>query len=211
MPPDVSRPEAFEKPSCVLVPDGGIYVNMADINTRPRRSSGSNPPKRREKAAAPPRRSTGASGGAVDETLLRRPIELLFFAYRDFTGVADRALAAIGFGRAHHRAVYFVGRAPGITVGELLDILRITKQSLAPVLRELIARGYVAQRADAVDRRRRRLFLTEKGAALERDLTRRQSRLIARAFAAAGAGARTGFEVVLLGLIEAGDRKRFFE
>lgn len=206
MPPDVSRPEGLKKPSCVLVPDGGKYVNMTDINARSRRSSGSNPPKRREKAAAPSRPSTGAA----DEALLRRPIELLFFAYRDFTGVADRALAAIGFGRAHHRAVYFVGRAPGITVGELLDILRITKQSLAPVLRELIAEGYVVQRADAVDRRRRRLFLTEKGSALERDLTRRQSRLIARAFAAAGTDARAGFEVVLLGLVEAGDRKRFF-
>ncbi len=173
---------------------------MADINPRP-------PRKRPEK--------TGASAGPAPQSgggeLLRRPIELLFFAYRDFTGVADRALADIGFGRAHHRAVYFIGRAPGITVGELLDILRITKQSLAPVLRDLIVQDYAQQRADAADRRRRRLFLTDKGAALERDLTRRQSRLIARAFAAAGADARVGFDAVLLGFVEAGDRKRFFE
>ncbi|MBM3565236.1 MAG: MarR family transcriptional regulator [Alphaproteobacteria bacterium] len=143
--------------------------------------------------------------------MLRRPIELLFFAYRDFTGVADRVLAAIGFGRAHHRAIYFVGRAPGMTVGELLGILRITKQSLAPVLRDLIVQGYVVQRADAHDRRRRRLHLTEKGVSLERDLTRRQSRMIARAVAAAGAEAEAGFDAVLLNLVDPLDRGRFSE
>ncbi len=173
---------------------------MADINARPSR-------RRPGKAGA----SFGPAPQSGEGGLLRRPIELLFFAYRDFTGVADRALAAIGFGRAHHRAVYFIGRLPGITVGELLGILRITKQSLAPVLRDLIVRNYVEQRADVADRRRRRLFLTDKGVALERDLTQRQSRLIARAFAAAGADARMGFDAALLGLIEAADRKRFFE
>ena len=180
---------------------------MTDINVRSPRRLGDPARKRPEKA--------GSSSGPVlpshGGNLLRRPIEMLFFAYRDFTGVADRALAAIGFGRAHHRAIYFIGHAPGITVGELLHILRITKQSLAPVLRDLIVRGYVQQRTDAADRRRRRLVLTDKGVALERDLTRRQSRLVARAFAGAGTDAQVGFEAVLLGLIEAGDRKRFAE
>ncbi|OHC81885.1 MAG: hypothetical protein A3G73_00380 [Rhodospirillales bacterium RIFCSPLOWO2_12_FULL_67_15] len=147
---------------------------------------------------------------AADKTLLRRPIELLFFAYRDFTGIADRKLATIGFGRAHHRALYFIGRVPGIAVGELLDILCITKQSLAPVLREMLRARYIVQRADAADRRRRRLFLTERGLDLERELTRRQSRLIAKAFAAAGADAARGFDAVLRGMVGGRDRRRFF-
>ena len=113
-------------------------------------------------------------------------------------------------GRAHHRALYFIGRAPGITVGDLLDILRITKQSLAPVLREMVRARYIVQRADAADRRRRRLFLTERGLGLERELTRRQSRLIAKAFAAAGADAARGFDAVLRRMVGARDRRRFF-
>ena len=174
----------------------GKYVNMPDIIAKTRRFGASS--------------GRPARAGTADKALLRRPIELLFFAYRDFTGIADRRLATIGFGRAHHRALYFIGRAPGITVGELLDILRITKQSLAPVLREMLRARYIVQRADAADRRRRRLFLTERGAALERELTRRQSRLIAKAFAAAGRDAARGFEAVLRRMVGARDRRRFF-
>ena len=88
---------------------------------------------------------------------LRLGIELLFYAYRDFTAEPDRMLEEIGFGRAHHRAIYFVGRYPGINVGELLAILRITKQSLSRVLGELVRKGYILQRQGTSDRRQRRL------------------------------------------------------
>jgi hypothetical protein len=59
------------------------------------------------------------------DTELRQAMELLFYAYRDFTADADAMLAKIGLGRAHHRVIYFVGRYPGITVSDLLAILRI--------------------------------------------------------------------------------------
>ncbi len=95
-----------------------------------------------------------------------RLMELLFFAYRDFVSDPDTILAELGFGRAHHRVLHFVGRHPGLRVSELLDILRITKQSLGRVLRELIERGYVYQREGKTDRRQRLLYLTEKGHAL---------------------------------------------
>src|SRR3954470_11886983 len=93
-------------------------------------------------------------------------IELLFFAYRDFIGDPDDALAKFGFGRAHHRVLHFVNRNPGMKVAELLDILKITKQSLGRVLKQLIDQGYVVQKEGANDRRQRLLYVTAKGEAL---------------------------------------------
>ena len=133
---------------------------------------------------------------------LRQSIELLFFAYRDFTGEADQMLVAVGFGRAHHRAIYFIGRNPGITVGGLLRILKITKQSLSRVLRELIDGGYVSQDTGRNDRRQRLLALTAKGEELERELTGRQRARFARAFGEAGADAMAGFRRVMLGMLD---------
>src|SRR5262245_1861085 len=93
-------------------------------------------------------------------------VELLFFAYRDFTAEPDAVLAEFGFGRAHHRVLHFVHRRPGLRVADLLDILKITKQSLARVLKELVDQGFIEQRAGAQDRRERLLFPTGKGAVL---------------------------------------------
>jgi len=139
---------------------------------------------------------------------LRRAMELLFFAYRDFTAEADALLADFGFGRAHHRVIYFVGRHPGMIVSELLEILKITKQSLSRVLGQLIDDGFIHQRTDAADRRRRRLNLTAKGAELEHRLTDRQSRHIADAYREAGGEAAAGFCTVLRALINEEDRRR---
>jgi DNA-binding MarR family transcriptional regulator len=155
---------------------------------------------------------TGACAGgaaAAPDPALRQAIELLFFAYRDFTGDADTVLAGYGFGRAHHRVIYFVGRRPGITVGELLAILEITKQSLARVLGQLMREGFVVQRTDAGDRRRRRLYLTATAEALERTLTERQSARLAAAWASAGDAAASGFRAVLRAMIDPEDRGRF--
>ena len=104
----------------------------------------------------------GQARGEPDYAL----IEKLFFAYRDFVLEADRLLAADGFGRAHHRVLYFVARRPDLTVAELLSILRITKQSLNRVLKDLLDRGYVSSRLGANDRRQRRLNATPRGEAL---------------------------------------------
>lgn len=97
-------------------------------------------------------------------------VEMLFFAYRDFVADADEVLVQKGFGRAHHRVLHFIGRSPGMTVAQLLDILRITKQSLSRVLKELITKGYVYQKEGPDDRRQRLLFLTGAGEALWRKL-----------------------------------------
>jgi len=140
---------------------------------------------------------------------LRQGIELLFYAYRDFTAEADAMLAELGFGRAHHRVIYFVGRKPGMTVSELLDILKITKQSLSRVLGQLVREGFIVQRPGTADRRQRLLELAPKGAELERRLTEDQRALVARAYRAAGAESVDGFRRVLLGLVNEADRGRF--
>ncbi|MBI1778370.1 MAG: MarR family transcriptional regulator [Proteobacteria bacterium] len=142
------------------------------------------------------------------EEELRQGIELLFYAYRDFTGEPDAILARYGFGRAHHRVIYFVGRNPGITVSELLVILRITKQSLSRVLGQLVREGFITQRPGE-DRRQRLLDLAMKGAQLERELTQTQRTRIARAYREAGGEAVDGYRKVLLGMIEEEDRRKF--
>lgn len=143
------------------------------------------------------------------EEELRQGIELLFYAYRDFTAEPDAMLAKIGLGRAHHRVVYFVGRYPGITVTDLLGILRITKQSLSRVLSELVEQGFVEQQPGTRDRRQRLLTLTEKGQELERQLSDAQRARFARAYRAAGAEAVEGFRTVMLGIMDEDDRAKF--
>jgi DNA-binding MarR family transcriptional regulator len=108
-------------------------------------------------------------------------IELFFFAYRDFVGDADRLLEDYGFGRAHHRVLYFVSRRPGLTIAELLEILRITKQSLNRVLRELVEKNFVEIQAGALDRRRRQLYATPEGERLALRLAVVQTRRFALA------------------------------
>jgi len=137
-------------------------------------------------------------------------IELLFFAYRDFTAEPDTILAQYDFGRAHHRVIHFVGRHPQMTVGELLGILRITKQSLSRVLGQLVRQGFIIQRPGVRDRRQRLLDLTSKGRELERQLSEPQRARVANAYRQVGARAVEGFRKVLLGIIaDEHDRRRF--
>ncbi len=136
------------------------------------------------------------------EEELRAAQDLLFFAYRDFTRAADEVLEGLGMGRAHHRALHYIGRNPSISVSDLLAILRITKQSLARVLNALVEEGYVEQQPGQVDRRQRLLSLTEQGMALERQLFERQRERLAGAYREAGAGAVDGFRRVMRGIMD---------
>ena len=113
-------------------------------------------------------------------------IELIFFAYRDFTGDPDTILREYGFGRAHHRVLHFVDRHPGLRVADLLDILKITKQSLARVLKQLVDEGFIDQKPGLADRRERRLFTTERGHALAVRLIEPQLLRIERALRQSG-------------------------
>jgi DNA-binding MarR family transcriptional regulator len=133
-------------------------------------------------------------------------IELLFFAYRDFVGDPDEALAKFKFGRAHHRVLHFVNRNPGMKVADLLDILKITKQSLGRVLKQLIDQGYVVQKEGANDRRQRLLYATPKGEALAMKLAGLQTERIARALAELGPGAHETTRRFLVAMIDAAVR-----
>lgn len=130
----------------------------------------------------------------------------MFFAYRDFTGEPDSILEEQNMGRAHHRAIYFIGRSPGISVSELLTILNITKQSLSRVLSSLMENEFVLQETGTTDRRQRLLYLTDKGMALENQLTSLQGKRFARAYREAGVDAVEGFQRVLRGLVDQSTR-----
>lgn len=122
----------------------------------------------------PAEQQTASDEESVNSTL----IELIFFAYRDFTSDPDEILASYGFGRAHHRVLHFVTHRPGLTVAELLDVLRITKQSLARVLKQLIDTSYIVQIPGPRDRRQRELYVTQQGKDLALALALPQSRRI---------------------------------
>jgi DNA-binding MarR family transcriptional regulator len=161
-----------------------------------------------------PSKTSSATATAAVETAAeaREPywdlIELLFFAYRDFVGDPDQVLERLGFGRAHHRVLHFVNRNPGMKVAELLDVLKITKQSLGRVLKQLIDEGYVMQNEGADDRRQRLLYVSPAGEALALKLAALQTARIGRVLDELGPDARETARRFLAGMIDAEDRER---
>lgn len=144
----------------------------------------------------------------LTEPEIRRGIEMLYFGYSHLTRAIDAGLAEQGLGRAHHRALYFIARQPGLAVGDLLSLLAITKQALGRVLNELGARGFIEIRTGDRDRRQRLLRLTDAGAALERQLYTSMSAKLAQAYSRAGQDAVGGFWAVLDGLVPERERSR---
>lgn len=152
-----------------------------------------------------------AETAAAGDAPLFDLIELFFFAYRDFTADADRQLEALKFGRAHHRVLHFVYRHPGLTVAALLDILKITKQSLNRVMKDLTDGGFIEVRAGVSDRRRRLLHATAKGCRLALDLAQLHSKRFERALRPLPPSVRQEAVSFLLGMIDAGERPRVEE
>ncbi|MET1411927.1 MarR family winged helix-turn-helix transcriptional regulator [Roseibium sp. HPY-6] len=145
---------------------------MTDVNFKPAISPGP-----RDSDIAQGNQARNDDEGSVPYDL----IELLFFAYKDFTGDPDDVLAKFEFGRAHHRVLHFVERNPGIMVTDLLGILRITKQSLGRVLKQLVDAGIIEQREGLNDRRQRLLYTTDRGHTLAENLARMQQKRLERA------------------------------
>ncbi len=133
-------------------------------------------------------------------------VELFFFAYRDFVSDPDRILEEFGFGRAHHRVIHFVGRNPNIRVANLLHILKITKQSLGRVLKQLVDEGYIEQKAGTKDRRERRLLLTPAGSVLAQKLAKPQLDRIAKTLAAAEPEAKAYYRRIFYAMIDQENR-----
>ena len=160
---------------------------------------------------SPPAISGQPGASEPDDAPMYDLIELFYFAYRDFVGDADRLLEAYGFGRAHHRVLHFVGRHPGLTIASLLEILRITKQSLNRVLKELIAQNFIEARAGALDRRHRQLYVTLEGERLARELAWVQTKRFSGATERLGAFGKNHAVAFLLAMIEPSDRERVLE
>ena len=158
--------------------------------------------KRRAGTAAP------AKAARRSDAELLPYVELLFFAYRDFTRDPDAILQDFGFGRAHHRVLHFVTRHSGLRVADLLDVLKITKQSLGRVLKQLIDKGYIVQRAGSVDRRERLLYPTASGRALTKRLAAPQLVRLAEALKAAGPDAEIVVRRFLQAMINAEERPK---
>jgi len=176
------------------------YVNMTDLNAPVARGGKADD----AKMPGPP----AGKGAALPEDKLQEFAELLFFAYRDFTGDPDAILKDFGFGRAHHRVLHFVNRHSGLRVADLLEILNITKQSLGRVLKQLIDQGYIEQQAGASDRRERLLYPTDRGRALAERLAAPQLVRLANALEAAGPGAEAALRRFLEAMINAEDRPK---
>ncbi len=157
----------------------------------------------------PDSHSSGESLLFLTDEQLRQGIEAVFFAYRGFTADPDRILATMAYGRAHHRAIHFINRAPGTTVTNLLAILGVTKQSLNRVLRTLIEDGLVESRVGSSDRRERNLYLTEAGIALENRLSDAQRTRMRAAYREAGPEAVAGFRKVLEAMMDPEMRRRY--
>ncbi len=161
------------------------------------------------RARIAPRRTVPSRGDQLlflTDAQLRQGVELMFFAYRDMVADADRVLEDRGYGRAHHRCLHFVWRRPGMSVTELLETLRVTKQSLNRVLRQLVEDGLVRSEIGPADRRQRLLALTPEGETLVRSLSDAQNARMRRVFMEAGADAVQGFKAVLAGMIDEGSR-----
>jgi DNA-binding MarR family transcriptional regulator len=173
---------------------------MADINFK---HNGASP-------ATPASSPSGpiASPLSADERPELAYIELMFFAYRDFISDPDAALLSFGFGRAHHRVIHFVNRHPGIRVADLLDILKITKQSLGRVLKQLVDNGFIEQLPGEQDRRQRLLYPTAAGRALALRLLDPQLRRIGASLAALSPDQRVGAEEFLRLIVDASERDK---
>lgn len=155
----------------------------------------------------------GPQGGEsllfLTDEQLRKGIEAMFFAYRAFTADPDRILESYDYGRAHHRAIHFIHRQPGLTVNALLGTLGVTKQSLNRVLRTLVEDGLVEARVGRRDKRERNLHLTAKGADLERELSDAQRARMRAAYRSAGPAAVAGFRQVLEAMMDPEIRRQY--
>lgn len=155
--------------------------------------------------------SSPTSAHFLREDEIRRGVELLYFGYTRLTNAIDQELAKQGLGRAHHRALYFIARQPDLTVGELLKLLAITKQSLGRVLKELHERDLVITNPGVIDRRQKLLRLTASGSKLEQNLFNQLRGKLSSAYASAGQDSVTGFWQVLEGLVPETDRQMVFD
>lgn len=135
-------------------------------------------PKGTRRAKEPGAEAPAQASGLGSANAAMRTLELVYFVHLQMADIADQVLVEHGLGRPHHRVLHFAARAPGITVGSLMSLLRISNQALSRTTNQLMGMGLLEQRYSAEDRRVRQNHLTPDGQALLRALTARQLALI---------------------------------
>jgi len=90
-------------------------------------------------------------------------LEQIFYAYRETYSDPKKILKKYSFGTAHHKAILLIEKYQGLTVTDLLSKLKITKQSLNRVLRDLIKNNTIILKKGEVDSRQRQIYLSDKG------------------------------------------------
>ncbi|MGO4386818.1 MarR family winged helix-turn-helix transcriptional regulator [Microvirga sp. 2YAF29] len=150
-------------------------------------------------------KKTSSHEANTNELLLG--LDLMFLGHMALVAAADEVLKNYSFGRPHHRVLYLVARHPGITVNEILSILRVTSQALTRVFQQLIEHDLIVQRLDPADRRKRRHYVTPKGAGLDKKLCDRQLQLLADAFGSLPHAATVSFFNVLDRIVMPEDRE----
>jgi DNA-binding MarR family transcriptional regulator len=99
----------------------------------------------------------------LKDTQLKQLIEKLFISYRESFADAKKILDKHSIGIAHHKVIHLLSIYEGITISKLLKKLKVTKQSLNRVLKDLIKLEVILFRKDLQDTRIKHVFLSEKG------------------------------------------------
>ena len=129
-------------------------------------------------------------------------IQLLYYAYRETFSDPKEILSKKFFGAAHLRALHLIERNPGINLGELIFKLRVTKQSLNRVLRDLIQSKMIKQIQDDIDTRKKNLFLDKEGKVFFQDVYHAQKKRIFNALKNSNSDSVIKFKDVLKRIID---------
>ena len=124
-------------------------------------------------------------------------IEQIFYVYRETYSDPKKILKKYSFGAAHHKAIHLIERHEGLTVSDLLNKLKITKQSLNRVLRDLLNNKAIFLKKGEVDSRHRKIFLDEKGKKLSEEIFLEQKKRIYNAFKNSDSDSVVKFRTVL--------------
>tara|TARA_B100000767_G_scaffold25955_1_gene22824 strand:+ start:53 stop:490 length:438 start_codon:yes stop_codon:yes gene_type:complete len=133
---------------------------------------------------------------------LKGLIEKLFISYRESFSDAKRTLDKYSIGIAHHKVLHLLSLYEGITISELLQKLKVTKQSLNRVLNDLIKLDTVSFEKDQQDTRIKHVFLNNKGKGLSEEIFLIQKKRIYRAFLKSTSEEVLNFDNVLKKIID---------
>ncbi len=133
---------------------------------------------------------------------LKNLIEKLFVSYRETFSDAKKVLDKYSIGLAHHKVIHLLSMYQGITISELLKRLKVTKQSLNRVLKDLIKLEIITFKKDDQDTRVKHVFLNEKGKKIFNEIFDHQKKRISNALLNSSSEEVINFDLVLSKIID---------